>query len=236
MTKEMVLTQDEAAFLADAGKGLLQAYRSIKGAPPLPLTDLPQGQTALVVIDPLEGFTRKGPLQSARIARIIPSIRRLMEWFAYHGMPVLVLADSHPENSQEFDAYPQHCIVGTEECDVVSELQEIGHYHLISKNSTNGYLEEDFQQFLAQNPQITHWVVTMDCTDICVWQFATTLKAHFNRLNRPSEIIVPVDGVETFHTQPDPDSDYPGHHGDLFHVMALASMKLGGIRIVSRLD
>ena len=49
---------------------------------------------------------------------------------------------------------------GTLEAEVISELQEIGGYHLINKNSTNGFIEPEFQQWLKENQNINTYIIT----------------------------------------------------------------------------
>lgn len=55
--------------------------------------------------------------------------------------------DSHQKSSQEFITYPPHCLKGSEESEIIEELKIIGGYQLIEKNSTNGFLEPDFQVY-----------------------------------------------------------------------------------------
>jgi nicotinamidase-related amidase len=107
----------------------------------------------------------------------------------------------------------------------VDELKDLGGWTLIPKNSTNGFLEPAFQEWLAKNEAIDTFIVTGDCTDICIQQFAITLKTWFNRKDRKSRIIVPIDAVDTY--------DLGLHSGDLMHVMALYNMIGNGVEVVS---
>ena len=68
-------------------------------------------------------------------------------------------------------------------------------------------------------------MVTGCCTDICVMQFVLTLKAAWNQADRPVEIIVPRQLVETY--------DAPGHSGELMGGAALVSMLGNGVRVVN---
>lgn len=204
-------------------QSLRQMAEQIRGLPSLPVSSLP-ANAVLVVVDMTQGFARQGALQSPRVAGVIPPIADLARAFAARQMPVLHLTDAHPENAVEFMTYPPHCIAGTSEAEIVDELKAIEGYLQIPKLSTNGYLEPAFQAFLTQHPEATTWVVTGDCTDICVLQFTTTLKAHFNRLNVPARVIVPVNAVETF--------DLPTHDGDLMHLVSFFTMMAGGVEVV----
>jgi nicotinamidase-related amidase len=218
VNREQLLAQG-----TDLVRGMLE---KVEQAQPVILSGLPVGRTALVIVDMINGFACQGALASPRVGSLIPAVARVLQQAKNLGLPAIAFADNHPEDSIEFQAYPPHCIAGTEESHVVAELEAIGGYTLIPKNSTNGFLEPAFAAWLAAHPAIDTFVLVGDCTDICVLQFALTLKTEFNRLNRPARIIVPADGVDTF--------DAPGHHGDFLHVVALNLMMGNGIEVASR--
>lgn len=187
-------------------------------------SELVPEKTALVVVDMVKGFVSEGLLKSPRVEALTPEIRDIMLNCKNLGIQIIAFADCHAENSPEFDVYGPHCQVGTSESEVVPELQAVGGYHLITKNSSNGFLEPKFQDWLKSNPQVTDFVVVGDCTDICILQFCLTLKAYFNMLNLKSRVIVPINAVDTF--------DFDLHHGDLTHVMALYNLAQNGIEII----
>lgn len=62
---------------------------------------------------------------------------------------------------------------------------------MIEKNSTNGFLEPVFAAWLRDNPQIDTYIVTGDCTDICVLQFVLAAKAWHNARNRAAARLPP---------------------------------------------
>lgn len=182
-------------------------------------------KTAVIVIDMINGFTREGTLHSPRAAALIPTITKLIKHAHEYGIPVVAFADCHPEKSVEYETFPIHAKAGTSECELVDEIKALGRYHLINKNSTNGFLEEAFQTWLAENSHINTFIITGVCTDICILQFATTLKAYFNRKNQSSLIAVPIDAVDTY--------DAEGHNAKLSHIMALYFMKNSGVQLFS---
>lgn len=69
------------------------------------------------------------------------------------------------------------------------------------------------------------FIVTGVCTNICIEQFALTLKTYFNKQNVKSRVIVPINTVETY--------DLDIHNGDLMNVMALYNMIVNGIEVVA---
>jgi len=192
------------------------------------LKDLKKDQTALFIVDMINGFARQGALKSQRIEGLIPEIVKLSKKCDELGIQKLAFADCHTHASPEFNAYPKHCMMGTIESDVVDEIKEVGGYKLIEKNSTNGFHEEAFKKWLSKNSHITNFVITGDCTDICVQQLAITLKTWFNMQNKNYRVIVPFNAVDTY--------DLGVHNGDLVNVMALYNMIINGVEVVKEIE
>lgn len=216
------------AFLASSAVVLGEIVELLAQLPPVRLEDLPAKGTALVLVDLVNGFAREGALKSLRVAGIIPEIAALARECDTLGITILAFADCHREISPEFEAYPTHCLAGTSESEVVDEIKAVGNYRLIAKNSTNGFLEAEFQKWLLDNSQIDTFVVTGDCTDICIQQFAVTLKTWFNMQDRKVRVIVPSNMIETY--------DYGIHNGDLMNVMALYFMIGSGVEVVQKIE
>lgn len=214
-------------FARDSSKTLFDLYKMFEEAGAMELEKLPAAHTSLVIVDMINGFARSGPLMSKRVEDLIPEIVSLSLRCDELGITKLAFADNHTGISPEFEAYPVHCLKDTSEAQVVDEIKNVGGYKLIPKNSTNGFLEEEFQNWLEQNSGINTFIVTGDCTDICVQQFAVTLKTWFNKQNKNSRIIVPVNAVDTY--------DLGIHNGDLTNIMALYNMHINGIEIVAAL-
>jgi nicotinamidase-related amidase len=215
-------------FLKRSHETLGKIFDMLSKLPTINLNELQSSQAALVILDMLNGFAREGALMSPRIERLIPEIAKLSKACDQLKIAKLAFADCHTYESPEFDAYPAHCIQGTSESELVEELKEIGGYTLIQKNSTNGFLEQEFQNWLSENGHINTFIVTGGCTDICVQQFAGTLKAWFNMNNKKSRVIIPVNAVETY--------DLGVHDGDLMHIMALYNMSINGIELAAGIE
>ncbi len=213
-------------FLNRSIETLREIFDMLAELPAIQLKGLQGKQTALVIVDMVNGFAREGALKSPRVEGLIPEIVELSKACDELQITKLAFADCHTKASLEFDAYPAHCMEGTNEGEIVDELREIGGYTLIPKNSTNGFLEEEFQKWFKENEHINTFIITGDCTDICVQQFAVTLKTWFNMQNRKARVIAPVNTVETY--------DFGLHDGDLMNVMALYNMMINGIEVVAR--
>jgi nicotinamidase-related amidase len=219
---------DKTGFIGKSSDTLCSLYEMLTNLPLLKLKDLPADETVLVIIDMINGFAREGALMSPRIEALIPVIAELSEECGRLGIKKLAFADSHTAKSPEFGTYPPHCMRGTSESEMVEELKVIGGYLLIPKNSTNGFLEKGFQDWLDQNSGIRNFIITGDCTDICIQQFAITLKTWFNRKDEYCRIIVPVNAVDTF--------DLGLHDADLLNAVTLFSMSGNGVELVGSIE
>ncbi len=215
-------------FIERSVKTLGEIFDILAKLPAIQLKDFKGKQTALVMVDMVNGFAREGALMSPRVEGLIPEIAELSKTCNELQITKLAFADCHIKASPEFDAYPAHCMIGTSEAEMVDELRELGGYTLIPKNSTNGFLEEAFQQWLEENEHINTFIITGDCTDICVQQFAVTLKTWFNMQNKKVRIIIPTNAVETY--------DFGLHNGDLMNVMALYNMMINGIEVIDSIE
>lgn len=204
----------------------LQDGVKVSGA--LDLYTLDKTKIALVIIDMINGFTREGALKSPLVEAIIPQIDVLLRKCGGTGIKSIAFGDCHSSDSPEFDAYPPHCIHGTHEAEMVDELKKTGGYTYIAKASTNGAIEPEFDRFLIDNPDINTFIVTGDCTDICVMQFCLTVKTMFNRRGLVSRVIVPQNAVATF--------DAPGHDAELSSVVAFYILARNGIETVKNIN
>lgn len=219
---------NKPVFFNQSQQTLEEITEWLENLPSLTLGRLTGKDTALVVMDMINGFANDGALTSPRIKELIHEIVAISKRCDEQGIAKLAFADNHTMDSPEFGAFPPHCLAGTREAELLDELKEIGDYTLIPKNSTNAFMEKGFQDWLAGNPHKNNFIVTGNCTDICILQFTLTLKSWFNGQNRKSRIIVPENAVNTYHS--------PGHNGDLAHLMALRNMHLNGIEIARGIE
>ena len=194
----------------------------------LAFSELPEGNTVLVIVDVINGFVRECAMACADIGRIVNPIAELMKTFTAKGMPAVAFGDCHTDASAEFASFPPHCLKGTSEAELVPELKKAGDYIMIPKNSTNGFLEREWQEALCKNPQTNTFVVCGDCTDICVLQFCLSMKAWFNMNNRTSRIIIPLDCVDTYGAD--------NHNADFMNLAAYKIMSDSGIEFVSHIN
>lgn len=215
-------------FLRKAGSGVEQIYNTLSGKQPIALPEFNSHCTALIVIDMVNGFVKEGPLSSDNAMAINKPIARLMQICVTNGMHCVVFADSHTMESPEFEIYPPHCLNGSAQSFPTEEIAKVGGFTLISKSSTNGFLEPAFHQWLEKHREVFNFLVVGCCTDICVQQFALTLKTDFNRRNQPSRVIVPMNLCATY--------DGIGHSAVLADLMSFYNMHLNGIEVTPKIE
>lgn len=203
------------------------------------LKDHAADRTAIVIVDVVNGFCKEGKLASPRVGRIIQPIVELVRNAESQGINYFLLPqDQHPQDSREFEVYPEHCVEGTIEGKTVDELQELPNAYkfvVFPKVTINPGLQPDFQQWLQSHEEVTQLIVVGDCTDLCVHQLAMYLKLQSIQKGQNAIIIVPADCVDTFdiETQTSERNGILPHPADLMHRLFLYHMRLNGVRIVA---
>ena len=178
-------------------------------------------KTDLYIIDMNNGFAKGGSLYSPRVNSLIEPITKFSTYLSNKLHRIVAFTDCHPSNCLEFSTYPSHCLEDDYESEVIDELKTIENLKVLPKNSTNAFFALDNLDF----NDTENIIIIGDCTDICVYQFAITLKTYFIQNNINKNIIVPANLVETY--------DIPGvHSGDLCNIVFLNSMIQNGIKVI----
>ena len=106
----------------------------------------------VLIVDMLKGFLEPGHnLYHAESRRIIPHTLQLVEQEIAAGSEILFLADNHDPDDLEFQIFPVHCVIGTEETEVIPELSDyVAAANLIPKKRYSGFFNTDLADRLAQ--------------------------------------------------------------------------------------
>ena len=168
----------------------------------------------LFVVDMVNVFVKEGSMHDIKIMKIVDSIKEECENHEYR----IFIADTHESDAIEFNSFPSHCVKQTSEAEIIDELKPYV-TTLIEKNSTN--------TFHVLNKEILNeydsFMLVGCCTDICVMQFALSLKTYLNQMNMPKQVVVKESGVATY--------DAPYHPATEYHTMAINMMAQSGIVI-----
>lgn len=209
--------------------------------PDMPLAELVGSQperVAVISIDVINGFCTEGPLASARVGRIARPVADLFKRAYALGVRQFALTqDTHDPHTPEFGAYPPHCVKGTAESEAVDELKELPFYDaikIVAKNSINSHIGTDLGLWLTMRPRVDTFIVVGDCSDLCTYQAAMTLRLEANAGNFTRRVVVPADAVDTFDTPVAVARELgiKAHDGDLHHVLFLHHMASNGIEVV----
>ncbi|MGV2393466.1 UNVERIFIED_CONTAM: cysteine hydrolase [Campylobacter lari] len=170
----------------------------------------------IFVIDMLNGFAKKGNLYSKTIEeKIIPIKNYLKE---NKKAFKVFLNDKHLKNDLEMNYYPLHCLNGTYEAEIVEELKPYVD-KIFTKNCTNSFfsINKDFYNNYEE------FDLVGCCTDICILEFALSLKSYFNSIKKDAKINVIKECVATY------DSDE--HNAKSYNDFALNLLKNAGVNI-----
>lgn len=163
--------------------------------------DLDKSKAILIIIDMVKGFTDFGDLSSFHIKSIAYKIRNFSNGFS----SIIGINDLHSGIDVEFSNFPHHCLEGSNEVEICSELSDIKFDHVLFKNSTNGFFSEKFLDVITEYiDKNFDFIVVGCCTDICILQFCLTFKSYLNFINKNLNLIVPINLVETYESEDHP--------------------------------
>lgn len=159
----------------------------------------------VLVVDMVRGFCEEGHnlYVGPAIREIIPRIRQLLREEKARGSHIIFLCDTHEPDDPEFKMFPPHCVRGSDEPEVIAELQEFAD-EVIPKRRYSGFFETNLDERLKELKPDKLTVVG-DCTNICVLYTVADAR------NRDYAVEVPADCVATF----DPEA----------HQFALSQLK-----------
>lgn len=182
----------------------------------------------LIVVDMVNGFVREGAMADPYIEHIIPRIENMVkEFLEEDGKAVAFIKDNHEENCREFLRYPKHCVIGTNEAELVDELLPYEKYgYVYPKNSTSAIFAPGFLTDIDQMENLERVYGVGCCTDICDLNLLIPLQNYFDQMDRDIKIIVPQDAVETY--------DAPYHNRDEWNNKAFDFMNQAGIKLVKK--
>lgn len=186
-------------------------------------------KSVLFIIDMNNGFAKSGPLSSKRVEKLIPSIVEDIEIFNSFNNPIIAFTDSHKKECLEFKSYPIHCLENSYESEIVDEIKQFNDIMIIKKSSTNAFLEEETKKYIDSfvRDGYKNFVLCGCITEVCVKQFAQTLKAYLNVINKDINVIVPINSVDTY--------DSPEHNADIINLFSFYEMNSCGIKIVKNI-
>lgn len=201
---------------------LIDRYRTIKKS------SLDKNKTLVIVIDMVKGFCELGPMSDPAISHLVSEILPLLKYYKNH----LYFLDAHQPDSTELEIFPQHCLKGTIEAELVDALKEDAMIStVIEKNSTNGFMAPLFMNHAKDTAErFDNFILVGCCTDICVLQFALSWMGYLQQNNYKNKMVcMPLNVVDTYHINGQ-------HDAKTFNRMAVHLLENAGIKILKKIS
>lgn len=160
-------------------------------------------ETALIVVDMVNGFVNEGVLHDKNIRKIVPRQLELLEEAEKKGSLIILVKDTHNKNATEFKRFGNttHCIQGTSEAELIDELkpfEQKDNVITVEKNSTSLMESPEFREIVKQAENLKEVNFVGCCTDICVFNGAMGLANYYDQWNRDVTINVHEDAIATY--------------------------------------
>jgi len=150
-------------------------------------------KTAILVIDMINDFVT-GVFNNERATKIVPNIKRLLEFARKQKIPIIYATDAHlPNVDPEFNVWGPHAVKGTWGAEIIEELKSEKNDFRVLKRKYSAFQGTDLDQLLREL-KIDTLILTGVVTDICIQH--TVADAFF----RGYRTIVPQDCVEAVDT------------------------------------
>ena len=147
---------------------------------------------AVLVVDMVRGFCEEGGnlYTGETVRKIIPVVRELIERESRNGSKIIFLCDNHAPDDLEFEMFPEHCVRGTAETEIIPELASL-EGDVIPKQRYSGFFNTDLDERLRElDPEKV--IVCGVCTNVCVMHTVADAR------NRDYRVEVPADAVATY--------------------------------------
>lgn len=198
--------------------------------------------TAVFCVDMVRGTCRDGAFASKRLAGLIPRIVSFLEHAWELGVrKVFVMHDAHQRACPEFRVFPAHCVEGSGETEVVSELSGLpfaGQFVQVRRNSLHPAIGTGLERLLADEDEVKTSIIVGGFTDLSVYQLTMYLRLRANALNvHDARVVVPANLVDTYNWSEHSalHMGFMPHLGDFFHRVFLYHMALNGVQVVREL-
>ena len=133
-------------------------------------TDASAGKGALLVVDMLNDFVRRGaPLEVPDTRKIVPALRRRIARARRDGELVVYVCDAHRKKDPEFArmGWPPHAVQGTPGAAVVPSLSPEPGDVVVEKGTYSGFHRTALAPVLRRNG-VRHLALTGCVTNICI--------------------------------------------------------------------
>lgn len=182
-------------------------------------------------IDMNNGFVNFGAMANPAYNALVPEQLRIIKKMEEEQGITDFILEGHGKDALEFESYPEHCVLGTKEADLIPELityQNNPNVYTFYKNCINGMLNLSVQEQLKRLKNLKEIIYNGVCADLCVMDFARTNARYLDQINKKVKLFVVKSTIDTF--------DAPGHNREEWIDIACKVMEQAGIEVVENVD
>lgn len=186
--------------------------------------ELKEFKRALYNIDMVQGFVNFGPMANPLYNNLVPEQLKIMEDFRKENESINFIAEGHNKDALEFKSFPEHCILGTPQADIIPDFgyyTNLANTRTYRKNSINGMLNDQVRKDIKSMTNLKETVFMGVCEDLCVMDFVRTYARYLDELNRKVNLFVVANTVDTF--------DAPNHNREEWKTIARKVMEQAGV-------
>lgn len=186
---------------------------------------------ALFIIDMNNGFVNFGNMANPKYNELVSEQLKLINKFRKENQLVNFVLEGHTINSVEFDSYPSHCVLKTDESKLIPQFideQDKENTEIYYKNSINGMLNRKLQDDIKNYYSLNEIVIGGVCADLCVMDFARTFSRYLDEINKRAKIFVVENTIDTY--------DSIDHNREEWMNIAKKVMMQAGIIIVPNIE
>lgn len=191
------------------------------------LRELCEYTKALYTIDMNNGFVNFGAMANPNYNKLVPEQLRLINRFRNEGELVNFILEGHKKGAIEFDNYPEHCVIGTPEAELIPEFkaeQFKPNTSIFYKNSINGMFNMSLLDMVRKLKNLREVVFQGVCADLCVMDFVRSYARYLDEINHKAKLFVVKSAIDTF--------DAPGHNREEWLDIAYKVMAQAGVEVV----
>ena len=188
-------------------------------------------EKVLYNIDMNNGFVNFGAMANPAYNSLVPEQQKLIEKMEREKGITNFILEGHNEGAFEFENYPKHCVLGTDEAKLIPELikyQNNPNVYTFYKNCINGMLNLEVQEQIKRLKNLKEIIYSGVCADLCVMDFARTNARFLDQINKKVKLFVVKSTIDTF--------DAIGHNREEWNNIALKVMEQAGIEVVENVE
>lgn len=188
-------------------------------------------EKVLYNIDMNNGFVNFGAMANPAYNELVPEQLKLIEKIRNEKGIVNFILEGHDIDALEFQSYPEHCVIGTPEADLIPELikeERKANTYKFYKNCINGMLNLEVGEQLKRLKNLKEIIYSGVCADLCVMDFARTNARYLDQINKNAKLFVVKSTIDTF--------DAPNHNREEWIDIACKVMEQAGIEVVENVE